>query len=55
MERRRAELEATIAAAETEPVLPALHPNMCDVYRRKVEQLAAALENTDEELRESAR
>jgi site-specific DNA recombinase len=55
IERRRAELEATIAAAEAEPVLPALHPHMATVYRQKVERLAAALAHEDEDQREAAR
>ncbi len=55
LEHRRAELEAFIAAAETEPALPALHPHMATVYRQKVESLAAALEHADETLRASAR
>ncbi len=55
IERRRAELEATIASAEAEPTLPALHPHMAVVYRQKVEALAAALSHEDDALRESAR
>jgi site-specific DNA recombinase len=55
IERRRAELEARIAASEGEPVLPALHPHMATVSRQKVEQLAAALGHGDEEQREAAR
>jgi hypothetical protein len=55
IEQRRAELEAAIAASETEPVLPTIHPHMATVYRQKVEQLAAALAHENEELREAAR
>lgn len=55
IERRRAELEATIAASAHEPVLPALHPHMATVYGQKVEKLAVALAHKDEEQREAAR
>jgi site-specific DNA recombinase len=55
IERRRAELETTIAASEAEPVLPALHPHLATVYRQKVERLAAALAHEDEDQREAAR
>jgi hypothetical protein len=56
IERRRAELEATIAAAaHAEPPLPALLPNMRAVYQERVAQLAAALEQRDDEQRERAR
>ena len=39
IEQRRTELRATLAAAEAEPVLPALHPAMAEVSRRKTLQL----------------
>ena len=54
-EARRAELQAIVAAADAEPPLPALHPRMADVFRERTMQLAAALEDTDEAQRESAR
>jgi hypothetical protein len=55
IERRRADLEATIAASAAEPALPELHPHMATVYREKVERLAAALSHEDEGMREAAR
>ena len=55
IEQRRTELEAVIAAGKAEPPLPALHPNMAKVFEQKIEQLAAALEHEDAELRETAR
>jgi hypothetical protein len=55
IEARRAELEATISAAEAEPVLPALHPYMATAYRQKVQDLAEALESEDIAQREAAR
>lgn len=55
IEQRRRELEASIAASDAEPVLPALHPHMATVYREKVERLAAALAHEDEGHREAAR
>ena len=55
MEQRRTELEAVIAAGKAEPAPPALHPNMARVFEQKIEQLAAALEHEDAELRETAR
>jgi site-specific DNA recombinase len=54
-EMRRAELEAMIAAAASQPAPPALHPNMAGVFEQKIRALAAALEHEDLELRESAR
>lgn len=54
-EARRAELQAIVAAADAEPLLPALHPRMADVFRETTMQLAAALEHSDEAQRESAR
>ena len=50
-----AELEATIAAAESEPAMPALHPHLATVFREKVERLASALVHENEEQREAAR
>jgi site-specific DNA recombinase len=55
IERRRAELETTIAAAKSEPIQPALHPNMAQVFERKIGHLAAALGVDDPEQREAAR
>lgn len=55
IERRRVELEAMIATSEDEPRLPVLHPNMRDVYRQKVEQLATALQHEDADQREAAK
>ena len=43
-----------IAAGNAEPAPPALHPNMARVFDQKIEQLAAALEHEDDELRETA-
>jgi site-specific DNA recombinase len=47
LEQRRTELEVAIANTETEPALPALHPHMAEVFRRKTEELASALEHQD--------
>ena len=55
LEQRRNELQATLANVEADPLLPALHPQWAEVFRRKTEQLAAALEHEDDEQRESAR
>jgi hypothetical protein len=44
-----------IANTETEPALPALHPRMAEVFRRKTEELASALEHQDQDQRASAR
>ena len=55
IEARRAELTATLAAADAAPPLPALHPQMAGVYRAKTEQLAAALGHEDDEQRDAAR
>ena len=52
IEQRRTELEAVIAAGKP---TPALHPNMAHVFEQKIQQLAAALEHEDAELRETAR
>ena len=43
--QRRAELEAEIAATEAPPVR--LHPNLAQLYRRKVEQLQEALQHPE--------
>ena len=53
--RRRTELQETLAAPAAEPAAPALHPAMATVFREKTEQLAAALQQTNAERRESAR
>lgn len=42
LDARRKELEVQLKAADEPP--PLLHPSMADLYRSKVEQLAAALE-----------
>jgi len=55
LEQRRTELEVAIANTETEPALPALHPHMAEVFRRKTEDLASALEHQDQDQRASAR
>jgi hypothetical protein len=55
LEQRRTELQVALANLEIEPALPALHPQMAEVFRQKTMQLAAALEDEDEEQRESAR
>jgi site-specific DNA recombinase len=41
LERRKAELEKEVAGAP--PPAPRLHPNLAEIYRRKVENLAKAL------------
>lgn len=48
LEARKAEL--TILIAEAKEPAPLLHPNMAEVYRRKVSDLAAALEHPDPRL-----
>ena len=55
LEERRTELKASVANPEKEPVLPALHPQMAQVFRQKTMQLVSALEHEDAELREAAR
>ncbi len=50
LEFRRAELEQEIGSASTPPIR--LHPNLAQVYRRKVERLQHAL--NDPEIREEA-
>ena len=46
LEARQDELEAQLAAAPA--AVPDVHPNVADIYRRKVERLAAALNNPGE-------
>ena len=46
LEARQDELEARLAAAPV--AVPDVHPNVADIYRRKVERLAAALNNPGE-------
>ena len=53
LQARKGALHAHLKVME-EPE-PLLHPSMRDVYRGKVEQLAAALEHEDLEQREAAR
>ena len=48
---RRGELEAQLKAAKEPP--PLLHPSMADLYRSKVEELAAALQREDTRLEAS--
>jgi hypothetical protein len=48
---RRGELEAQLKAAKEPP--PLLHPSMADLYREKVENLAAALQREDTRLEAS--
>ena len=55
IEAHRTELEAQLASAEREPILPALHPEMATVFRHKTELLAAALAHEDLEERTAAR
>jgi site-specific DNA recombinase len=55
LEQRRTELNAIVAAAKVDPPLPALHPQMAEVFRQKATALAAALEHDDKEQREAAR
>jgi hypothetical protein len=43
LDQRQDELNAGIAAAGTPEPLPTLHPNIAQVYRRKVERLEQAL------------
>ncbi len=43
--KRREELEAQLRVGDEPP--PLLHPRMADVYRRKVEELAEALQRPD--------
>lgn len=43
LEAHQHELEARLAAAPV--AVPDVHPNVADIYRRKVEQLAVALDN----------
>ena len=46
LEARQHELEAKLAA--TPVAVPDVHPNVADIYRRKVERLASALNNPGE-------
>src|SRR6476469_1749567 len=55
IEQRRTELEAIIASAGTEPVLPALHPRMAEIFRQKAIQLASALADETDAHRETTR
>jgi site-specific DNA recombinase len=43
LDERKAELTAAIAAMEFEPAMPALHPNMSEVFRQKASALAQGL------------
>jgi hypothetical protein len=45
LERRQDQLREEIVAAGTPEVLPALHPNLAQVYRQKVERLEEALQD----------
>ena len=45
IERRQAALASEIAAAGTPEPVPVLHPNLPELYRRKVETLEAALKD----------
>jgi site-specific DNA recombinase len=45
--------KATLTSALTDPPLPALHPQMAEVYRQKTTALAAGLEHDDQ--RDAAR
>lgn len=45
LDERKAELTAAIAAMEVEPAMPALHPNMAEVFRQKATALAEGLEH----------
>ncbi|PYR04278.1 MAG: resolvase, partial [Acidobacteria bacterium] len=49
--KRREELEAQLKVADEPP--PLLHPSMADLYRSKVEELAAALQREDTRLEAS--
>ena len=40
-------LEAAIAASEVDPLLPAVNPQMAEVFREKTATLAADLEHSD--------
>jgi site-specific DNA recombinase len=48
LEDRKAELAASLAAAKSDPPLPALHPAMAEAFRKKTTMLAAALEHDEE-------
>ena len=47
VERQREEIERQIAEAGTPELLPVLHPNLPELYRRRVEGLEAALREPD--------
>jgi site-specific DNA recombinase len=47
VERQREEIERQIAEAGTPELLPVLHPNLPDLYRRRIEGLEAALLEPD--------
>ncbi len=51
LQERKTALEAQLAAADEPP--PLLHPSMADLYRSKVEELAAALQREDTRLEAS--
>ena len=51
VEERRLELDAQVKTADKP--LPLLHPSMADLYRSKVEELAAALQREDSRLEAS--
>jgi site-specific DNA recombinase len=51
LDARRKELEVQLKAADEPP--PLLHPSMADLYKSKVEQLAAALQREDTRLEAS--
>jgi site-specific DNA recombinase len=53
LDERNEQLNSALAAAESEPSLPAFHPQMAEVFRRKATALAAALDHQDE--RDAAR
>jgi hypothetical protein len=51
LEARRLELDAQLKVADEPPLL--VHPSMADLYRSKVEELAAALQREDTRLEAS--
>jgi len=48
LEARRATLKARLAVVPEAPAMPRLHPNLAEVYRRKVADLEAALNMPEE-------
>jgi hypothetical protein len=48
LEARRDALKARLARAPDAPAIPRLHPNLAEVYRRKVADLEAALNMPEE-------